>query len=238
MAGRSQHTIQIMATQTCFDLTAAIESWRNELAAQSQLTSDNRRELERHFADSIAELRGRGLNEEESFWLAEKRMGQPQQLAEEFVKADPAKIWRERAFWMVLGLLAFSLWQALVDMYLRYYREEVAVFHVRRFLLVYVLPAIVFLLVQRWAVKSVTVFCAFFKNRWRFAVTMIAFMVAINGPQELEAYQFRIQMVSRLQGHVFWLNQFSYIGFPLTLLAVAIWLLPTQKQSSRKEKPV
>ncbi len=235
MAGRSQHIIQIMATQTRFDLNVAIESWRNELAAQAHLTPDDRRELEKHLADSITDLRGHGLSEEESFLLAERRMGQPQRLAEEFVKADPIKIWRERAFWMVLGLLAFSLWQGLVDMYLRYYREEVGVYHVRRFLLVYVLPAIVLLLTQRWAVKSVTAFCAFFKTRWRFAVTLIAFIVTIHGPQELEAYQFRVQMAPRFSS-VFWLNQFTYIGFPLMLLAVAIWLLPTPKQSSRKEK--
>jgi hypothetical protein len=40
------------------------------------------------------------LNEEEAFWLARRRVGKPQQLAEEFGKVDPAKIWRERVFWM------------------------------------------------------------------------------------------------------------------------------------------
>src|SRR5579863_4287883 len=100
MAGSSQYLIQIMATQTCFDLNTAVESWRNELAAQPHLTPDNRRELEKHMLDSMADLRGCGLNEEESFWLARRRVGQPQQLAEEFEKADPGKVWLERVFWM------------------------------------------------------------------------------------------------------------------------------------------
>jgi hypothetical protein len=109
MAGGPQYLIQIMATQTRFDLNTAVERWRNELTAQPQLTPDDRRELEKHLADSMAELRGRGLNDEESFWLASRRIGQPQQLAEEFEKANPQKIWRERAFWMIASILLFTI---------------------------------------------------------------------------------------------------------------------------------
>ncbi len=97
-----------MENQTRFDLNAAIENWRNELAAQPNLASDDRRELETHLRDAIAGFQQRGLNDEESFWLARRRIGQPQQIGEEFVKADPATVWRERAFWMVLTLRHFS----------------------------------------------------------------------------------------------------------------------------------
>ena len=122
MAGRSQHPVQIMENQTRFDLNAAIENWRHELAAQPNLASDDRRELETHLRDAIAGFQQRGLNDEESFWLARRRVGQPQQLGEEFVKADPAKVWRERIFWMwlavflsaTLGTVAHSLNLALM----------------------------------------------------------------------------------------------------------------------------
>jgi hypothetical protein len=107
MAGRSQLIEQIMENQTRFDLNAAIESWRQELAAQPNLASDDRRELETHLRDAIAGFQQRGLNDEESFWLARRRVGQPQQLGEEFVKADPAKAWRKRIFWMSLGIIVF-----------------------------------------------------------------------------------------------------------------------------------
>jgi hypothetical protein len=119
MAGRSQLPVQIMENQTRFDLNAAIENWRNELAAQPNLASDDRRELETHLRDAIAGFRQRGLNDEESFWLARRRVGQPPQLGEEFVKANPAKICHERIvgiLWMALcGLpgiyfLRFLLW--------------------------------------------------------------------------------------------------------------------------------
>ena len=77
MASSPQHTLQIMETQTRFDLNAAIESWRAALAAQSDLTTDMRRELETHLQDSIAGLRQHGLNEEEAFLVARKRVGKP-----------------------------------------------------------------------------------------------------------------------------------------------------------------
>ncbi len=109
MAGSSQYPGQIMENQTHFDLNAAIEGWRQELAAQPNLASDDRRELETHLLDAIAGFQRRDLNDEESFWLARKRVGQPQQISEEFVKADPAKAWRERIFWMALGIIMFLL---------------------------------------------------------------------------------------------------------------------------------
>ncbi|HEX4343762.1 MAG TPA: permease prefix domain 1-containing protein [Verrucomicrobiae bacterium] len=99
-----------METKTRFDLTLAIENWRAELAAQSDLTTEVRRELETHLCDSISELQQCGLNEEEAFWVARKRVGKPGQLEEEFVKADPASIWRERVFWMTLAVLLVWLW--------------------------------------------------------------------------------------------------------------------------------
>lgn len=98
-----------MENQTRFDLNAAIETWRNELAVQPNLTADDRRELETHLRDTIAELRQRDLNDQEALWLARRRIGQPQQLGEEFVKADPTKVWRERAFWIVFALFLSSI---------------------------------------------------------------------------------------------------------------------------------
>jgi len=99
-----------METQTRFDLNVAIENWRAELASQSDLTTDMRRELETHLQDSIAGLRQHGLNDEEAFWVARKRVGKPGQLGEEFIKADPASVWRERVFGMTLAALLVWLW--------------------------------------------------------------------------------------------------------------------------------
>ena len=110
-----------METQTRFDLTAAIANWQQELVQQPDLTPVVRRELETHLRDTIAELQSRGLNNEESFWLARRRAGRPEQLAEEFVKADPAGIWRGRVFWMAVSLVGsyvFMTWKDLMATWL------------------------------------------------------------------------------------------------------------------------
>ena len=102
-----------METQTRYDLNAAIESWRSELAAQPNLTAEVRSELETHLRDAIAGFQQRGLNDEESFWLARRRVGQPHQLSEEFVKANPAAAWRERVLWMATAFLAVNFLQTI-----------------------------------------------------------------------------------------------------------------------------
>jgi hypothetical protein len=73
--------------------------------------------LETHLRDTVTELQRRGLNDQESFWLARKRIGQPKELREEFVKTNPERVWRERVFWMTLSLVGsyvFTVWEMLI----------------------------------------------------------------------------------------------------------------------------
>jgi hypothetical protein len=107
-----------MENQTRFDLNAAIEKWRQELAAQPNLADDERRELVMHLGDAIADFQKRGLNDEESFWLARRRVGHPQELAQEFVKANPTEIYRERVFWLAVGLLIYRMWNTLTSSFI------------------------------------------------------------------------------------------------------------------------
>src|ERR1017187_9250470 len=101
-----------MENQTRYDLNAAVENWRNELAAQPNLASDDRRELETHLRDAIAGFQQRGLNDEESFWQACKKIGQLPQIGKEFQKNEAFSI-NKRAigsgagFGLALGLVMF-----------------------------------------------------------------------------------------------------------------------------------
>jgi len=113
MAEGPQHALQIMETTTRFDISAAIQTWREQLATPPGLTPENRRELEAHLQDSITALRERGLSAEESFWLACRRVGHPQMLAEEFAKEDPAAVWRARVFWLAVGVCLMRFWSGL-----------------------------------------------------------------------------------------------------------------------------
>ncbi len=107
-----------METRTRFNLTAAIRRWAEEVEAQPGLRPESRRELEAHLRDTVAGLRERGLNDEECFWLATRRIGHPREIAEEFAKEDPARIWRERMFWVVAGIFVMRLWWGLPVMLL------------------------------------------------------------------------------------------------------------------------
>jgi len=175
-----------MENETRFSLNAAIESWRSELAAQPNLASDDRQELETHLLDAIAGFQQRGLNDEESFWLARKRVGQPQQLGEEFVKANPAAVWRERIFWLALGIICWQLTLMLVNVAkitLNYLTPGLHIFYHK----IGFWPADVAILIagiilaRGWFVRSMRP-AWFLKNRFRLvlsAMVLIVFMAAM-----------------------------------------------------------
>ncbi len=104
-----------MEPTTRFNLNAVLEEWRRELRHQPGLGEDSLKELEQHLTQSMEELRGRGLGEEEAFLVARHRVGSPARLGEEFRKADPTAVWRGRMLWMVAGWGTMTLWGALIE---------------------------------------------------------------------------------------------------------------------------
>jgi hypothetical protein len=218
-----------MATQTRFELNAAVENWRNELAAQTQLSSEDRRELEKHLADTMSELRQRGLNDEESFWLARRRIGQPQQLAAEFEKTDPAKVWRERVLWMALAFLFFNFWTSLVEMIPFHFGWTVIVF----VCLIYLPPVYLAVLLAKGRLNADRYISgSIFKDRWFFVGIAIIFLLVTHGVQTWESYEYVKRGVSH-PGLTFWMNEIQSLTFPLMIVAVAAWLLPAQKRPAK-----
>jgi hypothetical protein len=241
MANRSQHPWQIMEPQARFDLNAAIENWRQELTTQPGLTPDIRRELETHLRDSIAGFLQHGLNEDESFWLARRRVGQPHQLVNEFAKANPAVVWRERVFWMALACLAICCWTSLVSCIPLHNWSNGLIGLLSAFAWVLLLYVPLVLLAIPLAKGQ---FCgryhlvtAFFKSRGRFVLGAGVLLLATHGYQLLADYRFRIQTDHGRLPHTLdgmWVNEFSYICWPVLLIALVAWLLPPQKQKSLK----
>lgn len=99
-----------MENKTRFDLTRAMARWEHELSSTPGLLPGEIRELRAHLLASIEALRERGLGEEESFWLACRRLGTPGDLAEEFLKGDPSRLWKDRLRWLAAGVLAAYAW--------------------------------------------------------------------------------------------------------------------------------
>jgi hypothetical protein len=229
-----------MENQTRFNLNAAVESWRQELAAQPNLASDDRRELETHLRDAVAGFQQRGLNEEESFWLARRRVGQPLQLSEEFEKADPAKVWRERVFWMVLAGLCMSLWSSLVDcIFFRFPPQSfLGLLFSYGYMLLFYLPPIglaVFLAKGRLTQCS-KILVTFFRSRWRLAICAVIFIIFTKG--YVSFTQYRYYRTDHEDGAItlsrLWFNIFSETVWPLMLVVVATWLMPAQNRKTPK----
>jgi len=237
-----------MENQTRFDLNAAIENWRQELAAQPNLASDDRRELETHLRDAIAGFQQRGLNDEESFWLARRRAGQPQQLGEEFVKAKPAKVWRERVFWMVLAGLVVNLWTNLVTCIpLHSWTSGFwGLLSAYAYLLLIYLPIVgsAIFLAKGQLNNHYDTLAAIGHSRWRFATIGIVSIVVTHGSQTLIEFINLNQRQILFPGmpHVissqflyrFCVNEFSYFGWPLMLVMLATWLMPMQYPKTPK----
>jgi hypothetical protein len=227
-----------MENQTRFDLSAAVENWRNELAAQPNLATDDRRELEAHLRDAIAGFQQRGLNDEESFWLARRRVGQPQQLVEEFVKANPNQVWRERIFWMATGIWGFGIFSSIIfptegilmcmtPWKLFFWKNSILIFSVQ------LMAIVAFFAVGR--IKLGSSLLLPFQNRLRLtAAFFISIWVAC-----LQLENLTDQMQTRNSSYIEWISNawndfldFKFLIFGLLILLV--WLMPPQNQKTPK----
>ena len=60
---------------TPFDLSLAVGRWCNRLSQSPALTESDSEELKGHLLDTIDSLKAAGLDDEEAFWVASKRLG-------------------------------------------------------------------------------------------------------------------------------------------------------------------
>lgn len=77
-----------MENRSEFNLETNIKLWKLDLVKKNNLTKENIIELEDHLLDSIDDLKAKGLSEEESFIIAQKRMGKVDTICLEFDKVN------------------------------------------------------------------------------------------------------------------------------------------------------
>jgi hypothetical protein len=222
-----------------------------------------RRELETHLRDTVGELRQRGLNEEESFWLARRRVGQPRQLGEEFIKVDPNSVWGERVFWMTLAVLLVWLWNGsaviiglVVSNFILNFANGATesglswlplslsgIAHFVR-ILIRILPICGFALFlakgrlnTNWAILS------FFRSRSRLAIVTGIWSLMITGftiwsnwesSQHIHLRQMAADAPKIIVSYSIWENLFYSLSFPLVLVALLVWLMPSRLQAKPK----
>lgn len=104
-----------METPAAFELNQAIRRWRENLGHSAAFQPQNLDELESHLRDSIITLQRGGLSEAEAFYIATLRLGGAEQLNAEFSKTNAAAVWRRRAFWMLAGMLFWTVGADLIS---------------------------------------------------------------------------------------------------------------------------
>ena len=222
MAQSPQHPGKIMETETRFDLNAAVENWRQELAAQPQFTADERRELETHMLDAIAEFQRRGLIDEESFWLGRRRVGQPQKLSEEFVKANPTAVWRGRVFWMVAGVVAAWLLSQII-----YGTESIAGLNAQ--VSSWIEPLQICVIATFFASGRLTNvsrrFQWFYQSRLHFGISMVS-LIVITSFFSAEALALKQNLGANDVWHLIWHLFSRNLILASSFLLLLIWLLP------------
>lgn len=70
-----------------------------------------------------------------------------------------------------------------------------------------------------------------FKNRWLFASSTIVILLLTDALQTWGTY---LSFGNIRLNQMFWLSQILSFGFPLTILALVLWLLPMQNRKAYK----
>ena len=105
-----------MENRTEFNLDKSITIWKSQLSKNSNFTGDNINELESHLLDEIQGLNEIGLNNEESFLVASKRIGTVEQLTIEFSKVNRKVYFRSRILPFLKGILAFIAFMTVTEL--------------------------------------------------------------------------------------------------------------------------
>lgn len=92
-----------------FNLIENISNWKNNLKSKDSFTNDNIEELESHLYEQISELKLAGLNDEEAYWVSQKRIGSIHTLAGEFEKINLWEGTKKRLLWMIVGFITLGI---------------------------------------------------------------------------------------------------------------------------------
>ena len=97
-----------MGTRTEFDLDRHLTNWRKQFLADSTFYSEEVEELENHVRDGVKHLMDTGLSEEDAFYEATGRLGNPDTLRTDYKRARSLS---ERSFSLIrlLALCTFLL---------------------------------------------------------------------------------------------------------------------------------
>lgn len=101
-----------------FDLNEAISNWKLSFGQNGKCGTEDVLELEVHLREQVGILVRSGLSEREAFLVGISRLGAPEEISDEYAKADPAQFWRHRCLWMAVGVLCWWSLALLKEVFL------------------------------------------------------------------------------------------------------------------------
>lgn len=107
-----------MESRTEFNLENNIQQWKSNLTNKNNLTKSNIIELESHLFDLINDLESKGLNEEESFIVARKRIGKTDDICLEFDKVNTSFYTINKSIPYLKGALIYIAFITLSKLFL------------------------------------------------------------------------------------------------------------------------
>ncbi|MEN0049403.1 MAG: permease prefix domain 1-containing protein [Bacteroidota bacterium] len=105
-----------MEHRTKFDLDQNVAQWKARLSKSQKMTSENIEELSDHLYSEIEELQELGLDEEEAFLVARKRIGSIDCIAAEFRKVNNKLLFAKELMPYIKGILILLAFSLLVDL--------------------------------------------------------------------------------------------------------------------------
>jgi hypothetical protein len=221
-----------METQNRFDLNQELARWRMELA-QHGVRAAEANELESHLHDSMKELQNRGLSEQEAHWISRFRLGSAPELAEQFAKADPVRLWRDRVFWAAALMLGWLLWMQIWGLGINGVNilfDGVGLhgtwnYLARQIVTFLPLPIIVILIARGSLLKICAVLTRPFRTQRHLAKVSVVLVACMLCVHSLILYQVRPFLPEGFLGSLL-----AYAVWPVTLVLIMLGMAPREHQ--------
>lgn len=98
-----------MGTVVDFNLEKQVTVWYQHVNSQTGITQADAEELKTHLLDLLDDLKTTGLDDEEAFWVASKRMGSGFDWGEDYVEVNKPIMQLRRSLIILAGVLAYFL---------------------------------------------------------------------------------------------------------------------------------
>lgn len=97
----------------------SIDRWVNQIRSIPSTTASNTEELKSHLLDIIDNLKADGLDDEEAFWIASRRMGEISLLKNDFDEVNMPIIQMRKIILGLSGILAYFLLYYVMQLFTR-----------------------------------------------------------------------------------------------------------------------